>query len=122
MPWPSSSPGCSTANAAAKRRAASASRACSMDSLQHPDVRFITALPVGKDEDSDDGPLDKLTAEELREMSQNELAGEGGGSVPRIAIPRATGIKINSIREIRREVPLSIAGQTPARLHHLQCR
>jgi DNA polymerase-3 subunit delta' len=34
--------------------------------LQHPDVHFVTALPVGKDEDKGDGPLDKLTPKAAR--------------------------------------------------------
>ena len=78
-------------------------------SLQHPDVRFITALPVGKDEDKDDGPLDRLPAEEVKTI-QTELMEKGRDPYRRVAIPRATGIKINSIREIRREAPLSSAG------------
>lgn len=82
-----------------------------LDSLQHPGVRFITALPVGKDEDKDDGPLDRLTAEELRHV-QNELQAKGKDPYRRLAIPRATGIKINSIREIRREAPMSVAGHS----------
>jgi DNA polymerase-3 subunit delta' len=77
--------------------------------LQHPDVRFITALPVGKDEDKDDGPLDKLTAEELRAI-QTELQEKGKDPYRRISMPRATGIKLSSVRDIRREAPLSISG------------
>jgi len=80
-----------------------------LGTLQHPGVRFITALPVGKDEDKDDGPFDRLTAEEMRAV-QNELQEKGRDPYRQVAIPRATGIKISSIREIRREAPLSAGG------------
>lgn len=82
----------------------------SMDSLQHPDVRFVTALPTGKGgEESDDGPLDKLAQADVTAI-QEEFAAKGRDPYHRVSIPRATTIKINSIREIRREAPLSSAG------------
>ncbi len=81
-----------------------------MDTLQHPDVRLITALPVGKNEDRDDGPLDKLTAGEIEEI-RTELAKKGSDPYYAISIARASSIKINSIRDIRREVPLSTLGR-----------
>lgn len=75
-------------------------------SLQHPDVRFITALPVGKGEDRDDGALDKLTAAELEEI-RAEYARKGDDPYHEVSIGRAGTIKVNSIRDLRREVPLS---------------
>ncbi len=81
-----------------------------MDSLQHPDVRLITALPVGKNEDRNDGPLDALTAAEIGEI-RTELAKKGADPYYRLSITRASSIKINSIRDIRREVPLSTLGR-----------
>lgn len=81
-----------------------------LDTLQHPDVHFVTALPAGKGEESDDGPLDKLSAEDVKTV-QAELAAKGKDPYHRMAIPRASGIKINSIREIRREAPLSGSGR-----------
>jgi DNA polymerase III subunit delta' len=77
-----------------------------MDSFQHPDVRFVTALPTGKGETSDDGPLDKLIPADVTAI-QEELAAKGHDPYYRVNIPRANTIKINSIREIRREAPLS---------------
>lgn len=72
-----------------------------MDSLQHPDVKIITALPVGKNEKSDDDPLEKLSAADIEAIQeQHRLKGEN--PYHRIAIPRANLIKINSIREVRR--------------------
>lgn len=80
-----------------------------MNSLQHPDVRFVTALPTGKGEESDDGPLDKLTQADVTAI-QKEFAAKGHDPYHRVSIPRANTIKINSIREIRREAPMSSSG------------
>ncbi len=81
-----------------------------METMQHPDVHFVTALPAGKGEDSDDSPLDKLTLDDVK-VVQAELAEKGRDPYHRVMIPRASGIKINSIREIRRQAPLSGSGR-----------
>jgi DNA polymerase-3 subunit delta' len=73
-----------------------------MEKLQHPDVRLITALPVGKNEVSDDPPLLRLTPDDMKAI-QEEYLRKGENPYHRIAIPRANVIKINSVREIRRE-------------------
>ncbi len=80
-----------------------------MATLQHPDVHVITALPVGKNEEGGDGPFDRLTQEEMKTV-RAELQAKAQDPYHRISIPRATGIKVNSIREIRREAPLTSAG------------
>ncbi len=77
-----------------------------MHSLQHPDVKFITALPVGKGEKSDDRPLEKLTASEI-ECIHEQYKAKAANPYHRIAIPKANIIKINSIREVRREAAMS---------------
>lgn len=74
--------------------------------LQHPDVRLITALPVGKDEESDDGPLDRLSAADI-EIIQEQYKRKAENPYHRITIPKATVIKINSVRDIRRESAMS---------------
>jgi len=74
--------------------------------LQHPDVHLIVPLPVGKGEQSDDAPAARLTPDELRTV-QEELRQKAANPYRRVSIPRATIIKINSIREIRRETSLS---------------
>ncbi len=81
-----------------------------MATLQHPDVHLVTALPVGKNEDAGDGPFDKLTQDEMKSVRAEYLA-KAEDPYHRVSIPRATGIKINSIRDIRREAPLSSAGK-----------
>ena len=80
-----------------------------MASMQHPDVRLVVALPVGKSEKGDDAPLAKLTEPEIRTI-QEEYRAKGENPYHRIAIPRANIIKINSIREVRRESSLSTFG------------
>ncbi len=77
-----------------------------MSSLQHPDVKLITALPVGKGEKSDDPPLEKLTAAEIQ-LIQEQYRLKGGNPYHRFAIPKANIIKINSIREVRRQSAMS---------------
>jgi len=80
-----------------------------MDRLQHPDVRLVVPLPVGKGEQADDLPLARLTEAEVANV-QEEFKLKAADPYHRIAIPRATIIKINSIREVRRESSLSTFG------------
>lgn len=75
-------------------------------SLQHPDVKLITALPVGKGEKSDDGPLDKLAVAEI-EIIREQYKHKAENPYHRIAIPKANIIKINSVRDVRRESAMS---------------
>lgn len=77
-----------------------------ISSMQHPDVRFITALPAGKGEEASDEPLAKLPEKEIR-VIQEQLREKGKNPYHRMQIPRANVIKINSIRELRRESSLS---------------
>lgn len=73
-----------------------------MQSLQHPDVKLITALPTGKNEKAEDGPLDKVVASDIQ-VIQEQYKLKGENPYHRISIPRANTIKISSIREVRRE-------------------
>lgn len=77
-----------------------------LGSMQHPDVHLITALPRGSQEKDDDDPMAKLTDAEVRTV-QEQLRLKGADPYHRIRIPRANVIKINSIREIRRESSMS---------------
>ncbi len=77
-----------------------------MATLQHPDVKLVVPLPVGKGEQSDDLPLAKLPDAEVR-VIQEQLRLKGANPYHRISIPRANIIKINSIREIRRECSMT---------------
>jgi DNA polymerase-3 subunit delta' len=69
-------------------------------------VKLVFALPVGKGEKSDDPPLAKLSENEIK-IIQEQLKLKGTNPYHRISIPRANIIKINSIREVRRESSLS---------------
>ncbi len=73
-----------------------------MQSLQHPDVKLITALPTGKNEKSEDGPLDKVAVADIQ-VIQEQYKLKAENPYHRIDIPRANTIKISSIREVRRE-------------------
>ncbi len=77
-----------------------------ISALQHPDVKFVIALPTGKGETSDDPPLAKLNDADMR-VIQEQLKRKAEEPYCRITIPRAFFIKINSIREVRREAALS---------------
>ncbi|HEX9655997.1 MAG TPA: AAA family ATPase [Bacteroidota bacterium] len=86
-------------------------RSCEqMKRLQHPDVKLVCALPVGKGEKSDDAPLAKLSRDDLT-VIQEEFGKKALNPYHRISIPRATIIKINSIREIRRDAAMSTTGR-----------
>ncbi len=80
-----------------------------MHSLQHPDLRFVVALPVGKGEKSDDSPLEKLSSSEI-DLIREQFKLKSENPYHRITIPKASIIKINSIRDVRRESSLSTTG------------
>ncbi len=77
-----------------------------IETLQHPDVRFICALPVGKSEKTGDDPIAVLSDDQIKTI-QEQFSLKGKNRYHRIAIPKATFIKINSVRKIRRQVALS---------------
>jgi len=77
--------------------------------LSHPDVKFICALPRKTGEVADDSPFEKLSQQELASV-QEELRKKGENPYYRIAIPKANVIKINSIRETRKDTALSTFG------------
>ncbi|MCI0708435.1 MAG: DNA polymerase III subunit delta' [Ignavibacteriae bacterium] len=78
-----------------------------VDSLHHPNIQFICALLVGKGEEKGDDPLGKLTDEQI-ESFHEQLRQKAENPYHRISIPKATFIKINSIREIKRQSSLSM--------------
>jgi DNA polymerase III subunit delta' len=70
-------------------------------SLQHPNFNLVLPLPVGKNESLGDAPLAKLSDDELA-VIREQLSLKAGNPYHSIVIPKATTIKINSIRDIRR--------------------
>ncbi|MCX6135517.1 MAG: DNA polymerase III subunit delta' [Ignavibacteriales bacterium] len=77
-----------------------------VDQLQHPNLRLIVALPVGKNEQSGDDPVAGLTEEQI-ESIQGQLKLKAENPYHRILVPKANFIKINSVRTLRREASLS---------------
>jgi len=90
--------------------ACNACRGCvTVAALQNANVRFVFALPVGKGEDGrSDPPLLRLSDSELG-LIQEQLRLKSADPYHNISIPRATQIKISSIREVRRDVTFSAA-------------
>lgn len=77
-----------------------------VDALQHPNVRLIFALPVGKNEQPGDDPVEVLSEDQVV-MIQEQLRVKATNPYHRIAVPKANFIKINSVRDLRREAALS---------------
>lgn len=80
-----------------------------LDVMQHPDVQLITALPLGKGEIKGDPPLSKLSQDDLSAVRE-EYRNKGQNPYHRISIPKANTIKINSVRELRREATMTAFG------------
>ena len=80
-----------------------------MAALQHPNLNLIFPLPIGRNEVAGDSPVAKLPADELEEV-QRQIALKAGSPYYRIVVPKATTIKLNSIREMRRLASLSSFG------------
>src|SRR5512140_2087223 len=79
-------------------------------SLQHPNLHLVFALPVGKGEKLGDGPLAKLSEEDVAAV-QEQVSRKARDPYHILSVPRATTIKINSIRELRKESALSAFSQ-----------
>jgi DNA polymerase III subunit delta' len=72
---------------------------------QHPDIHLVFALPVGMGEKSGDSPMAKLAEEEVAAVRE-QIEMKWNNPYHKISLNRATAIKINSVREIRRETSL----------------
>ena len=77
-----------------------------IDLLQHPNLDFVFALPIGKNEQSGDDPIETLSEDQLNAVKE-QLRLKAENPYHRIAVPKANFIKINSIRNLRREASLS---------------
>ena len=72
-----------------------------IQNLNEPYVKYIFPLPRGKNETESSGPMEKLTQEE-NELIKSELVEKIRNPYHKIKIPKATQIKISSIRDIRK--------------------
>ncbi|MBI3580412.1 MAG: hypothetical protein HY089_13490, partial [Ignavibacteriales bacterium] len=77
-----------------------------VDLLQHPNIQLIFSLPVGKSEKSGDDPIEVLTQDQV-ETVQEQIRLKADNPYHRIEIPKSNFIKINSVRNLRREAALS---------------
>lgn len=73
--------------------------------LDNANIKFIIALPRGKNETESDGPMDKIPLPEF-EVIKNELRKKESNPYYQLEIPNANDIKINSIREIQKYLTL----------------
>lgn len=81
-----------------------------IDRLQHPNLHLVFPLPVGKNEQSHDSPLDKLSDDEINDIRE-EIEKKAKNPYYKINIDKANSIKITSIREIKRNTSMSIHGK-----------
>jgi DNA polymerase-3 subunit delta' len=77
-----------------------------MNSFQHPNVKLVFALPVGKNEKNGDDPIDVLTDEQVDEVREQILL-KTKDPYHRIEVTKANFVKINSVRDIKREAAMS---------------
>jgi DNA polymerase-3 subunit delta' len=93
-----------------ERKEAVACDVCSscrkISAMQHPDVRLVFPLPVGKNEQTGDDPLAVLTESQITEVRE-QLQRKAEDPYAPIVIAKANFIKINSIRAIKRESSLT---------------
>jgi len=77
-----------------------------MNSFQHPNIKLVFALPVGKNEKNGDDPIDVLTEEQVAEIREQILM-KAKDPYHRIEMTKANFLKINSVRDIKREAAMS---------------
>jgi DNA polymerase-3 subunit delta' len=70
-------------------------------SLQHPDLRIVFPLPVGKSEKHGDHPIDSLDIDQVQQVRE-QINLKSQDLYYQIQIPKANFIKINSVRDLRR--------------------
>lgn len=73
--------------------------------LNEPYIKYIFALPRGKNETDESNPYEKLSADELEEIKE-EIKKKISNPYHRIQLSKANTIKINSIRDINKFLAL----------------
>jgi DNA polymerase III subunit delta' len=76
------------------------------ETLQHPDVKLVFPLPVGKGEKQGDDPFAVLTEDQILTVRE-QVRIKAEDPYHKIEIAKANFIKINSIRGIKRESSMS---------------
>jgi DNA polymerase III subunit delta' len=77
-----------------------------MNLFQHPNIKFVFALPVGKNEKNGDDPISVLTDAQVAEVRE-QIQSKAKDPYHRIEITKANFIKINSVRDIKRQAAMS---------------
>jgi DNA polymerase-3 subunit delta' len=77
--------------------------------LQHPNLNLVFPLPVGKGEKYGDSPTAKLTDDEIVQLRE-QIKLKGENPYHPVVMPDANIIKINSVRDIRKESSLAAFG------------
>jgi DNA polymerase III subunit delta' len=77
-----------------------------METFQHPNFKLVFALPVGKSEKTGDNPIKVLTETQVSEIQQ-QIQWKAKDPYHRIEVSKANFIKINSVRDLKREASLS---------------
>jgi len=76
-----------------------------ISNFSEPYIKFIFPLPRGKNETEGNGPTEKLSLDEIQ-LIQDELKQKSNNPYYSISIPKATNIKVNSIRDIKKFLSL----------------
>jgi DNA polymerase III subunit delta' len=77
-----------------------------IDAFQHPNIKLVFALPAGKGEKTGDDPVGVLTESQVADVREQMLL-KAKDPYHRIEIQKANFIKINSVRDIKREASMS---------------
>lgn len=77
-----------------------------INSLSEPYLKYISPLPRGKNETDSSGPFEKLSAEE-NEIFWEEMKKKINNPYYKIQMPKASNIKISSIRDINKFLSMS---------------
>lgn len=87
--------------------ACEACRSCKQfETLQHSDVQLIFPLPTGSNEKMGDDPYERLS-EDVLAIIREEVAQKARDPYHEIQVPKANFIKINSIRELKRQAAMA---------------
>jgi DNA polymerase III subunit delta' len=77
-----------------------------IDAFQHPNIKLVFALPAGKGEKTGDDPVAVLTESQVADVREQLLL-KAKDPYYRIEVQKANFIKINSVRDIKREASMS---------------
>lgn len=78
--------------------------------LQHPNIKLVFPLPVGKNEDEQHDPYERLDDAQMLAVRE-QIAMKAQHPYHEIRVPGASIIKISSIRDIKRESYLHASGK-----------